>query len=419
MKPGVILSMEQALSMTYATLRFVHLGWRVIKLEATPQGEGQLPGDPNRYIGSLVAEPDRRSYFVGPNVGKESIALNLKTEEGRALLKRLVRELDVDVFCCNTLPGRYGELGIDYETLSSVKPDLIWAGISAMGPEHPDTAGYDPAIQAMVGFMEVTGPRDGPPTLSGIPLVDLKAGDEVYANVWMALAQRAMSGRGARIDVSMMHAAAAWLITTLPLVDFDCDYSEITRVGNEHRKFVPTNAYPTLDGAVQMAIGSDTLWRRFVQIPKFGVCATRQRETNVGRTADRVQLHRDIAAVTAKHDTAEIIADLRQARIPHAPIHTIPQAMALPAIAERLTRTTAPDGRRVRLPPLAVEPEGARRDFAFPPRYGEHTAAVLAEIGEDAQRFAALKRAGVVSDPSAIDAIQAARDAAETRRQDA
>src|SRR5215472_19200131 len=109
MKPGVILSMEQALSLTSATLRFVHLGWRVIKLEATPQSDGALPGDPNRYIGSLVADEGRRSYFIGPNVGKESIALNLKSAEGQEVLRRLIRALNVDVFCCNTLPSRYRE----------------------------------------------------------------------------------------------------------------------------------------------------------------------------------------------------------------------------------------------------------------------------------------------------------------------
>src|SRR5580658_5109073 len=168
MKPGVILSMEQALSLTSATLRFVHLGWRVIKLEATPQSEGSLPGDPNRYIGSLVADEGRRTYFIGPNVGKESIALNLKSRDGRDVLQRLIRELNVDVFCCNTLPSRYTELGIDYDSLRDVKPDLIWAAISAMGPDYPDAAGYDPAIQAQVGYMEVTGMLDGPPTLAGI-----------------------------------------------------------------------------------------------------------------------------------------------------------------------------------------------------------------------------------------------------------
>ena len=403
MKPGVILSMEQALSLTYATLRFVHLGWRVIKLEATPQSPDALPGDPNRYIGSVVADEGRRSYFIGPNVGKESIALNLKSAEGRDVLRNLVRALNVDVFCCNTMPSRYQELGIDFETLRAVKPDLIWAGISAMGPDYPDVAGYDPAIQAMVGYMEVTGAREGPPTLSGIPLVDLKAGDEVYANVWMALAERAMSGTGKRIDVAMMQVAASWLITVLPLVDFDCDYSEITRCGNEHRKFVPTNAYPTRDGAVLLAIGSDALWRRLVDIPKFGRAGTPVRITNEGRVRDRAMIHADLTAVTRDFTTAEIIADLRKAKIPHAPIHTVPQVMEIGAIARKLTATTAPDGRTVRLPPMAVDHDGAAREFSFPPRYGEHSESILREIGLTAAQIGRLQEAQVIAGPEILE----------------
>ena len=104
MRRRTVVSMEQALSLPYATLRFAQLGWRVIRVEATG-GKG-LPGDPNRYIGSRVADDDRRSYFVAPNVGKEAIALNLKDARGQALLARLIDKLDVDVFCCNTVPSR-------------------------------------------------------------------------------------------------------------------------------------------------------------------------------------------------------------------------------------------------------------------------------------------------------------------------
>ncbi|MBL8665664.1 MAG: CoA transferase, partial [Candidatus Odyssella sp.] len=106
MRPRTVLSMEQALSMTHATLRFAHLGWRVIRLESTPASPGIPPGDPNRHIGSRVVDDDRRSYFIAPNVGKEAIALNLKDPRGREVLHRIVRELEVDVFCSNTLPGR-------------------------------------------------------------------------------------------------------------------------------------------------------------------------------------------------------------------------------------------------------------------------------------------------------------------------
>lgn len=396
MRRRTVLSMEQALSLPSATLRFAQLGWRVIRIESTPGGSG-LPGDPNRYIGSRVAEDDRRSYFVAPNVGKEAIALNLKDERGREVLQRLIRELDVDVFCCNTMPSRYRALGIDYETLSAVKPDLIWAGISAMGPAYPEAPGYDPVMQAMAGYMEVTGDPDGPPTLTGIPVIDLKAGDEVYANVMAALLERNETGRGTRIDVSMLQAAASWLITVLPLVDFDCQPNEITRSGNEHRKFIPTNVYPTSDGYVYLAIGSDVQWRRLTAIPKFAPVAGEMRATNEGRHREREAIHRDMAAVTRAHTADAILADLRAATIPATRILDIRQVRELPALRDKLTRTTMPDGRVVHMQPMAVDVAGARAELPAPPRYGADTGRVLGEAGYSADEIRALRGAGLVA----------------------
>lgn len=396
MKRRTVLSMEQALSLPYATLRFAQLGWRVIRIESTPSGEG-LPGDPNRYIGGKVVDDDRRSYFIAPNVGKEAIAINLKDPEGQALLKRLIVDLEVDVFCCNTVPKRYQQLGIDYESLAAVKPDLIWAGISAMGPEYPDAPGYDPVIQAMAGYMELTGPADGPPTLSGVPLIDLKAGDEVYANVMMALLERAETGKGSRIDVSMLQAAASWLITTLPLLDFDCDPSEITRCGNEHRKFIPTNVYPTSDGFIYMAIGSDVQWRRLTEIPYFAPVANAVRATNEGRVREREAIHRDMAAVTCQHSTAEIAADFRKATIPHAPIHDIPAVREMPAVSSRLTTTVAPAGKTIRMQPMAVDVPGVATELRFPAKYGADTMAILQEAGFSVAECTRMKEQGIIA----------------------
>lgn len=396
MKRRTVLSMEQALSLPYATLRFAQLGWRVIRIESTPTGEG-LPGDPNRYIGGRVADDDRRSYFIAPNVGKEAIAINLKDPQGQELLKKLIVDLDVDVFCCNTVPKRYKQLGIDYESLAAVKPDLIWAGISAMGPEYPDAPGYDPVIQAMAGYMELTGPADGPPTLSGVPLIDLKAGDEVYAGVMMALLERAETGKGSRLDVSMLQAAASWLITTLPLLDFNCDPSEITRCGNEHRKFIPTNVYPTADGFIYMAIGSDVQWRRLTEIPYFAPVANAVRATNEGRVREREAIHRDMAAVTRQHRTEEIAADFRKATIPHAPIHDIPAVREMPAVASRLTTTRTPDGKQVRMQPMAVDVPGVDTELRFPAKYGEDTMALLQEAGIAAADCARLQEQGIIA----------------------
>ncbi|MCC6609761.1 MAG: CoA transferase [Burkholderiales bacterium] len=391
MKRKTVLSLEQALSMPYATLRFVQLGWRVIRIEALGAGKG-LPGDPNRYIGARVVDDDRRSYYVAPNVGKEAIALNLKTAAGRNALKRIVRALDVDVFCCNTVPERYVPLGIDYATLAAVKPDLVWAGISALGPEYADVPGYDPVIQAMAGYVELTGDPNGAPVLCGVPVIDLKAGDEVYANVLLALSERAETGRGRAIHISMLQAAASWLITTLPLVDFDCEPWEITRAGNEHRKFVPTNVYPAQDGFFYMAIGSDVQWQRFTALPRFTSLASDARRTSEGRIRDRVALQREIGALTARYGSDELMADLRAATIPHARINAVAAVRDLEALRNRLTETVTPGGKRVRMQPMAVDLPGARREFAFPPKYGEHTRSVLREAGfpeEECRRLAA------------------------------
>ena len=208
----VILSLEQALSMSYATLRMVHMGWRVIRVEATPFGGRGTPGDPNRYIGKEVAGHDRHSYFVAPNVGKEALAINLKSEEGKALLKRLIRELPVDVFCTNTMPGRHQSLGVDYETLKGVRQDLIWCGISAMGEAYPNVPGYDPVMQAQCGYMDLSGAADGPPMQCGPPLTDLKAGDEAFTQVVLALWERDQFSRGKHIDISII------------LLDFTVEY---------------------------------------------------------------------------------------------------------------------------------------------------------------------------------------------------
>ena len=170
-----------------------------------------------------------------------------------------------------------------------------------MGPDYPNVPGYDPAIQAMSGFMELTGDRDGMPTLTGVPVVDLKAGDEVFAGVCLALLQRTQTGTGKAIHVSMLQVAASWLITTLPLLDFDCDYSEITRAGNEHRKFVPSNVYKAKDGYIYVAIGNDLQWHRLTQIPKFSKAAKEQRATNHGRMRELQEIYADIGAVTANH----------------------------------------------------------------------------------------------------------------------
>ena len=377
----------------------MHLGWRVIRIEATPSG-GRLPGDPNRYVGKQGEREDLHAYFIGPNVGKETISLNLKEKKGQEVLKRLITGLPADIFASNTLPKRYRELGIDYETLSAVHPGLIWVGLSAMGPDYPDAPGYDPAIQAITGYMDLTGDPDGPPTLCGVPFVDLKAGDEVFANVCLALAEKAHTGQGRRIDVSMAQAAASWLVTTVPLLDLGYEAHEVRRSGNEHREFVPVNVYPTSDGYVYLAIGNDVQWARLLSVEAFSGLASPTRETNQGRRQEREPIHREIGAVTRGFKTGALVELLSAAGLVAAPIHTVPQVMEFPPIHRALLETRTPSGERVRLPPPSVERDhllSSRRRLPYAPTYSRDTDQVLQDAGFSQTEIAGLRESRILA----------------------
>jgi crotonobetainyl-CoA:carnitine CoA-transferase CaiB-like acyl-CoA transferase len=396
----IVLSVEQALSMSYATLRFVHLGYRVIRVEQTPVPGRASSGDPNRFIGRPVAGEDRHSYFVAPNVGKEAIALDLKQPEGRELLARLVRELPVDVFCTNTMPARHIKLGIDFETLSAARPELVWCCISAMGLARPDVPGYDPVLQALCGYMDLTGHADGPPLQCGPPLIDLKAGDEAFTQVMIALLEKERTGAGACIDVSMAQSAVSWLHTFLPMLDMGSPAEELRRAGNEHRQFVPVNAYRTSDGHVYVAIGSDAQWARIVEQPMFRSLGQDRFASNEGRRHGKAELHAAIEAITAQHTRSQVSDALTAASIPHAPITPIEEVADLPFVRETALWTVAPDGHEIRLPPPAVgtahlEANGGRLPFS--PAYGEHTETVLGEIGLSGSEIAGLRERSVVA----------------------
>jgi itaconate CoA-transferase len=400
LKPKVVLSLEQALTMTYATLRFVHLGWRVIKLESTPLPGRKTKGDPNRFIGRPIAGEDRYSYFIGPNLGKEAIAIDLKSEAGQELLKRLIKELNVDVFCTNTMPARHKPLGIDYETLSKVRKNLIWCSISAMGCKYPDVPGYDPVMQALCGFMDITGHPDGPPLQCGPPLVDLKAGDEAFTQIILALMERLQTGKGKKIDISMAQVVVSWLLTFLPMLDMGSPPSELKRSGNQHRQFIPVDAYRTADGFIYIAIGSDAQWIRFAKMRMFAELDQERYHTNEGRRKNKKDLFAGIESITMRHSSAEISKVLVEAAIPHSPITPIEKVAELPFVAETALRTKTPDGLTVRMPPpaqLTKYLEKLNGILPFAPAYGEHTGSILEEIGLSTNEITSLKEQGIVA----------------------
>src|SRR3990170_5932560 len=153
-----VLSLEQAMTLPFLTMRLAAEGMRVIRVENPPRG------DPNRWVGREASEGEggMGTYYLPNNLGKLAITLNLAQAEGRHLLHRLLQELPVDIFATNQRPRAYTRLGIDEPSLRRIRPELIWVGITGFGPEH-DEAAYDPILQARAGFMDLTGETDGTP----------------------------------------------------------------------------------------------------------------------------------------------------------------------------------------------------------------------------------------------------------------
>src|SRR5205823_511049 len=215
--------------------------------------------DPNRFVGKdVLGEHDMRSYFLPNNCGKEAVTLNLSEAEGRDILRELVRRLRVDIFATNQRPRSYAKLGIDDATLRAVKPDLIWLGVTGFGPDH-DEAAYDPILQARAGFMELTGAPDGPPTVFGLPMVDLGAAEHGYGAIMKALYRRAMTGAGARLDLSMLRSAVSWMVAP---IFFSASLGErITRTGTTHQFFAPVSVLRTCCAKRASRSRGSTRWR--------------------------------------------------------------------------------------------------------------------------------------------------------------
>jgi len=384
-KQKTILALEQALTLPYATERFVQLGWRVIRIETSGKPGQKKPGDPNRYIGEDTGVDDLHAYFIAPNIGKEAITLNLKDPKDQAILKQIIKELEVDVFMCNTLPKRYKQFGIDYDILKEANSNLIWCGISAFGPDFPDRAGYDPALQAMLGYMFLTGEPDRDPMLCGLPLIDLKAGDEAFAQVLLAMLEQKETGKGKRIDISMAQCAASWLITSLPQSQFAEDESKLfTRSGNEHRSFVPSNCYPTKDGYVYLAVGSDMQWEKVTQIEGFEHCAKENRVTNNGRKEDKENIYSDMRKGLENYTTSEFIEVCLMLGLAVAPVNDVKQVGELDFIKKLMVKTVLPNGKEVMLFPAPMDTDYLKEKnnvLDLPPRLGEHNEKIFNEAG--------------------------------------
>lgn len=389
-----ILSLEQATVLPYLTYRLAIDGCRVIRLEHP------VFGDPNRLVGEPFLDGEERmnSYFMAINAGKEALTLNLGDPRGRELLYRLIKALKVDIFATNQLPRNYAKLGIDYETLKSVKDDIIWLGITGFGPDSNDVA-YDPILQARGGLMELTGEAEGVPQVVGVPLPDMGTSEHSYGMLMKSLFARAVTGKGSRIDISMFDSTTSWL--TVP-VTMTCSFGKkISRRGNTHEFFAPVSVYPTLDGYVYIAVGNDKQFQAFSSLPEFSGLAREEYKKNLGRIKDVARINSTIAEVTARISTEEIVTKMSAIGVAASKIKTVAEVARDPLVAPRLIKAKdEKTGFEITLAPPPVSSRFLKANenrLSFPPRFGEHNEALYGnELGIQAEELAALKTDGVI-----------------------
>jgi formyl-CoA transferase len=392
-KKLTVLSLEQATVVPYLTFRLAQDGMRVIRLEHP------VYGDPNRMIGDKVLGEDRmNAYFLCINAGKQALTLNLGEAEGRRIFYELIAKLPVDVFATNQLPRNYAKLGVDYETLKKVKPDLIWLGVTGFGPDSNEGA-YDPILQARSGLMELTGESHGDPQVLGIPLPDMGTSEHAYGLLMKALYQRQVTGEGTRIDLSMFESSVSWM--TVPIALTASFGKTITRRGNTHEFFCPVSVYPSSDGFVYLAVGNDRQWKAMVSQPMFAALDQPQYEKNAGRIADVKNLNAAISAVTRTCTSAALIEFFNGITVPVSNIKTIPEVIADPLVQRRLLAAEDPvSGMRITLaPPPNMTPflEAGGRRLSFPPRFGEQNREIYGRLlGYSDQRLTELKTQGII-----------------------
>lgn len=338
------------------------------------------------------------SDFQNLHRNKRSLTLNLKDPEGLAVFMKLVGTADVVVE--NFRPDVKNRLGIDYESLAAVNPRIILASISGFGQDGPyaKRPGFDQIAQGMGGLMSITGAPGKGPMRVGIPVADLTAGHFTAQAILIALLEREKSGQGQWVHSSLLQAQIAML-------DFQASRwlmaGEIApQTGNEHPTTVPTNLYPCSDGAVNIAVSGDVIWRRlcdalgkpeWVEEPDFADAPKRKE--------NRDQLNAAIAEVTSTMTMAEVVDTLLDAGVPTGPAYSINEVFADPQV-EHLGMAaeieTLPFGKtRMVGQPIRM----SRTDtsmVAHPPDRGEHTDEVLAEAGYSEDAIAGLRAKNVI-----------------------
>jgi len=368
-----VLSLEHAVAAPFATRQLADLGARVIKIERP--GTGDFARQYDESVHGLS------SYFVWLNRSKESVALDLKSDEGSAHLHELVGRADVIVQ--NLGPGAADRLGLSASAIRRRYPDKIVVGITGWGSDGPwaDRKAYDLLVQCETGLVSLTGtPSEG--VKVGISIADIAAGMYAFSATLAALYRRAGTGQGASIEVSLFDALAEWV--GQPAHFTAGAGHQPGRFGAQHATIAPYGPFVAADGhTILFAIQNEPEWHRFchrvlsrpelVDDPRF--CS------NTARVAHRRELNDAVSAVFATRSSADLERDLKQAQVAFAGVNTVAEFLDHPVLAARDRWREVDTERgpiRALLPPIDF---GAEPMMGPVPALGEHTEAVLAELG--------------------------------------
>ncbi|OKJ97030.1 CoA-transferase [Streptomyces sp. CB03234] len=385
-----VVAVEQAVSAPFATRQLADLGARVIKIER-PDG-GDFARGYDTAAGGLA------SHFVWCNRGKESVAVDLKDPRGLEVVRRLVA--GADVFVQNLAQGAAARLGLDAATLCAADERLIAVDISGYGAGGPyaHKRAYDMLVQCEAGLVSVTGTPDQP-VKAGIPAADIAAAMYAFSGVLAALLRRATTGRGGPVEISMLESLAEWM--GHPLHHGMHGGEAPARTGVAHAVIAPYDAYATADGGhVLLSVQNDREWRRLAEQvlgrPELGDDPAFA--TNTARVAHREKTDAVVAEALAVLGTAEAVGRLEAAGIACARLNTVADVAAHPQLAARerwREVDTAVGPLRAMLPPITL-PGGAETRMGAVPALGEHTDAVLRELGVPEDARVVLRREGVV-----------------------
>jgi itaconate CoA-transferase len=384
-----VVAIEQAVAAPLATRHLADWGARVIKIERP--GTGDFARGYDTRVKGLC------SYFVWLNRSKESLTLDLKRPDAVEVVERLIAKADVLIH--NLAPGAMERLGFATATLRARHPRLIICAVSGYGSSGPyrDRKAYDLLVQNEAGLLSITGTPETPSKV-GISVADTAAGMYAYSAILTALLRRASTGEGAALEVSMLEALGEWMSHAVYATTYGG--SPLPRTGARHASIAPYGPFPARDGeTVSLGIQNEREWQRFCAdvLGQPALAGDPRFATNSARVEHVDALEAEIGRIFGRLTAAEIVTRLDQAEIAHARLNTVEEFAGHPQLAARgrWTEIDSPAGSlRALRPPFtmdAVEPA-----MGAVPAVGEHTEAILAELGYDRVTIAGWRKEGVI-----------------------